>query len=90
MTAMQVGFNLITAYDAATIAIGPNRPWFERLTQFRHLHYVDDVIIKVRLFYCCNLPNFAPFELFRCSWKYSCKAATPNTVFPDIFYLGTC
>ena len=47
MSAVQVGFNLVTAYDAATIAIGPNRPWFERLTQFRHLHYVDDVIIKV-------------------------------------------
>lgn len=45
---MQVGFQLVTAYDAATIAIGPNRPWFERLTQFRHLHYIDDVIIKVR------------------------------------------
>jgi hypothetical protein len=48
LVALQVGFTLVTAYDAATIAIGPNRPWFERLTQFRHLHYVDDVIIKVR------------------------------------------
>eukprot|EP01025_Chloroclados_australasicus_P000678 TRINITY_DN10269_c0_g2_i1.p2 TRINITY_DN10269_c0_g2~~TRINITY_DN10269_c0_g2_i1.p2 ORF type:complete len:172 (+),score=13.50 TRINITY_DN10269_c0_g2_i1:2-517(+) len=46
-TGKQVGFKLVTAYDAATIAIGPNRPWFERLTQFRHLHYVDDVIVKV-------------------------------------------
>jgi hypothetical protein len=44
---IQVGFNLVMAYDAATIAIGPNRPWYERLTQFRHLHYVDDIIIKV-------------------------------------------
>ena len=41
------GFELVTAYDAATIMLGPNRPWFERLTQFRHLHFVDDVIVKV-------------------------------------------
>eukprot|EP00892_Ulva_mutabilis_P012348 jgi/Ulvmu1/9486/UM052_0056.1 len=43
----QVGFQLVTAYDAAPILLGPNKPWFERLTQFRHLHLVDDVIIKV-------------------------------------------
>jgi 24-methylenesterol C-methyltransferase len=42
-----VGFELVSAYDAAEILIGPNRPWFERLTQFRHLHHVDDIIIKV-------------------------------------------
>lgn len=46
----KVGFNLVCSYDAAQIAIGPNRPWFERLTQFRHLHYVDDVIIKTLSF----------------------------------------
>lgn len=44
---LQVGFQLVTAYDAAPILLGPNAPWFHRLTQFRHLHLVDDVIIKV-------------------------------------------
>jgi 24-methylenesterol C-methyltransferase len=43
----KVGFELVTAYDAAEILIGPNCPWYWRLTQFRHLHYVDDIIIKV-------------------------------------------
>ena len=46
-TGKRAGFELVTAYDAATILIGPNRPWYERLTQFRHLHYVDDAIVKV-------------------------------------------
>lgn len=46
-TGKKAGFDLVTSYDAATICIGPNRPWFERLTQFRHLHLVDDVIVKV-------------------------------------------
>ena len=46
-TGKKSGFELVTAYDAATIMLGPNRPWFERLTQFRHLHYIDDFIVKV-------------------------------------------
>lgn len=46
-TGKKVGFELVTAYDAANILIGPNRPWYERLTQFRHLHLIDDVIVKV-------------------------------------------
>ena len=41
------GFELMAAYDAAEILVGPNRPWYERLTQYRHLHHVDDIIIKV-------------------------------------------
>ena len=45
-TGKSIGFELVTAYDAATILIGPNKPWYERLTQFRHLHFVDDFIVK--------------------------------------------
>ena len=46
-----VGFDLVCAYDAATIVVGPNKPWYERLTQFRHLHYVDDAIVKTLSFF---------------------------------------